>query len=134
MGDLKRAVEQELSGERAAISADINVLQIQRPVIAEALFQQRAGALALREQAFQTLETTRNDQLARTRAQATARILGVTAQGLAGIIAERGCSAVLEASGAYAVNPRMDLTPEVIQLLDARLPTISFELEPARRP
>ncbi len=128
-----RAVDQELAGERAAIAADANVLQIQRPVIDAAVYQQRAGALALRAQAFDTLEATRTDQIARTRAQVTARILGETARGLAGIISERGCSAVLESSGAYAVNPRMDLTTEVIGALDARLPTISFELEPARR-
>ncbi len=129
---LKSGVERELSAERAAIGADANVLQIQRPVLAEAVYEQRAGALALREQSFQALEAKRNDQLARTRAKATARILGATAQGLAGIIAERGCSAVLEASGAYAVNPRMDLTTEVIQTLNARLPTIGVDLEPAR--
>ena len=126
------AVERELAGERAAIAADANVLQIQKPVIDEAVYQRRAGALALRAQAFDTLEATRNDQLSRTRAQVTARILGETARGLARVIAERGCSAVLEASGAYAVNPRMDLTTEVIQGLDTRLPTLSFDLEPAR--
>ena len=129
---LTRAADQELNGERTAIAADANVLQIQRPVINEAVYEQRAGALALREQSFQSLKAARDDQLARTRARATAHILGETAQGLAGIIAERGCSAVLESSGAYAVNPRMDLTTEVIQVLNSRLPNVSFDLEPAR--
>lgn len=130
---LSQAVERELAGERAAIAADADRLQVQKPIIDEAIYQRRAGALALRAQAFQTLQTTRDDQLSRTRAQVAARILGETARGLAAVIAERGCSAVLEASGAYAVNPRMDLTTEVIQGLDARLPTLAFDLEPARR-
>lgn len=125
------AVEQELSGERAAIAADANVLQIQKPVIDQAVYQQGAGALALREQSFGALEATRNDQPGRTRAGVTARILGETARELAGVIGQRGCSAVLEASGAYAISPRMDLTAEVIGLMDARLPTIDFILEPA---
>ncbi len=133
LAGFSHAVEQELAGERAAIAADANVLQVQKPVISEAAYQQRAGALALRAQSFGTLEATRSDQLARTRASVTARILGETARGLASIIAERGCSAVLESSGAYAVSPRMDLTTEVISALDARLPTISFELEGPRR-
>ena len=131
MAALTQAAEQELSGARTEIAADAKVLQIQKPVIDEAVYQRRAGALALREQSFGALEATRNDQLARTRARVTARILGETARGLAGVIGRRACSAVLEASGAYAVNPRMDLTTEVIGLLDARLSTIDFALEPA---
>lgn len=133
LAGFSRAVDQELAGERAAIAADANVLQIQRPVISEAVYQQRAGALALRAQSFDTLEATRADQIARTRAGVTARILGETARGLASVIAERGCSAVLEASGAYAISPRMDLTTEVIGALDARLPAFTFELEIPRR-
>jgi Skp family chaperone for outer membrane proteins len=132
LAGFSQAIERELAGERAAIAADANVLQIQKPVIDEAIYQRRAGALALRAQAFDTLQATRADQIARTRAQVTARILGETARGLAAVIAERGCSAVLEASGAYAVNPRMDLTTEVIEGLDRRMPTIAFDLEPAR--
>ena len=128
-----RGVEQELSGERAAIIADANVLQIQRPVINEAVYQQRAGALALREQSFQTLENTRNDQLARTRAKATARLIRELAPVLASVLSEHGCSAVLESSGAYAYNPIMDLTVEVIRVMDARLPAVTFDLEPAAR-
>jgi Skp family chaperone for outer membrane proteins len=128
-----QGVERELSGERAAIGADANVLQIQRPVINESIYQQRAGALALREQSFQALENTRNDQLARTRAAVTARLVREMAPTLAAVLSEHGCSAVLETSGAYAVNPRMDLTAEVIQVMDARLAPFNFNLEsPAR--
>lgn len=128
-----QGVARELSGERAAIAADANVLQIQRPVISESIYQQRAGALALREQSFQTLDNTRNDQLSRTRATATARLILAMAPTLAAVLSEHGCSAVLETSGAYAVNPRMDLTWEVIQIMDARLPPFNFDLESVAR-
>lgn len=128
-----KGIERQLGGERAAIAADANVLQIQRPVISESVFQQRAGALALRGQSFSTLESTLQDQLTRTRARATARIVKEMAPTLASVIAEHGCSAVLESSGAYAVNPRMDLTAEVIRIMDIRLPGFTFDLEPAAR-
>ena len=127
------AVARELSGERAAIAADANVLQIQRPVINEAVYQQRAGALALRQQSFQALENTRNDQISRTRTVATNRVIRAMAPTLASVLSEHGCSAVLESSGAYAINPRMDLTAEVIGILDIRLPGFNFDLEPAGR-
>ncbi len=127
------AVARELSGERAAIAADANVLQIQRPVINEAVFQQRAGALALRQQSFQALENTRNDQISRTRTAATNRVIRAMAPTLASVLSEHGCSAVLESSGAYAISPRMDLTAEVIGILDIRLPGFNFDLEPAGR-
>jgi Skp family chaperone for outer membrane proteins len=130
---LRQAVEQELSGERAAIAADANVLQIQKPVIDIAIYQQRAGALALREQAFQTLENTREDQLARTRADVTAQLIRQLAPILAAVLSEHRCSAVLESSDAYAFNPAMDLTAEVIRQMNARLPAFPFNLEPPSR-
>ena len=126
----RQAVAQELSGERAAIIADANVLQIQKPVISEAIYQQRAGALALREQSFQTLENTRNDQIARTRAKITARLIRELAPALAGTLSEHACSAVFETSDAYAFNPVMDLTEEIIRVVNARLAPIDFGLEP----
>lgn len=125
----RQAIANNLSGERAAIAADASVLQIQRPVISEAIYQQRAGALALREQSFQTLENTRNDQLARTRAKVTARLIRELAPVLASVLSEHGCSAVLESSGAYAYRPTMDLTTEVIQVMDARIQSFTFDLE-----
>jgi len=130
---LRQAVEQELSGERQAIANDANVLQIQKPVIDIAIYQQRAGALALRQQAFQTLENTRNDQLARTRADVTAHLIGQLAPILAAVLSEHRCSAVLESSGAYAFNPSMDLTNEIIGVMNSRLPAFPFDLEPASR-
>jgi Skp family chaperone for outer membrane proteins len=130
---LRQAVEQELSGERQAIANDASVLQIQKPVIDTAIYQQRAGALALRQQAFQTLENTRDDQLARTRADVTAHLIGQLAPILAAVLAEHHCSAVFESSGAYAFNPSMDLTNEIIGVMNNRLPAFPFDLEPASR-
>ena len=130
---LRQAIEQELSGERSAIAGDASVLQIQKPVIDVAVYQQRAGALALRQQAFQTLETTRNDQLSRTRADVTAKLIHEMAPVLASVLAEHKCSAVLESSGAYAFNPAMDLTTEVIGIMNNRLPSFPFDLEPVSR-
>ena len=122
-------VRRELAGERAAIAADANVLQIQRPVISEAIYQQRAGALALRGQSFQALENTRNGQLTRTRSKATARLVREMAPALAAVLSEHGCSAVLESADAYAINPRMDLTAEIIGILDIKIPGFDFNLE-----
>jgi Skp family chaperone for outer membrane proteins len=130
---LRQAVEQELSGERQAIANDSSVLQIQKPVIDIAVYQQRAGALALREQAFQNQENTRNDQLARTRADVTAHLIHEMAPILAAVLSEHKCSAVLESSGAYAFNPNMDLTSEVIGIMNNRLPAFPFDLDPPNR-
>ena len=133
MAALRGAVEQELSGERAAIADDSKVLQIQKPVIDVGIYQQRAGALALREQAFTTLENTRENQLTRTRAEVTARLIRQLAPILASVLSAHRCSAVFESSGAYAFNASMDLTAEIIRLMNTQLPAFSFDLEPASR-
>jgi Skp family chaperone for outer membrane proteins len=76
------------------------------------------------------LENTRNNQILRTRGIVTGKLIGEMAPILASLLSEHGCSAVLESSGAYAVNPRMDLTAQIIQIMDIRLPPFDFNLEP----
>ena len=128
---LHQAVDQELSGERAAIANDAKVLDIQKPVIDVSVYQQRAGALALRQQAFANLENARNDQLTRTRADVTAQLIRDLAPILAQVLSAHRCSAVLESSDAYAFNPAMDLTSEAIVIMNARIPAFPFDLDAA---
>jgi len=105
-------------------------LQADKPIISQTAFQQRAGALALREQSFETLQNTRNSQITRTRARVTALLIRQMAPLLAQILSQRGCSAVFESSDAYAFTPAMDLTDDVIRAMNARLGQIAFDLEP----
>jgi Skp family chaperone for outer membrane proteins len=130
MEAIRNAVIQELSGERSAIAVDANALQADKPIISQTAYQQRAGALALREQSFETLQNTRNSQIARTRAMVTALLIRQMAPLLAQILSQHGCSAVFESSDAYAFTPTMDLTDDVIRAMDARLGPIAFGLEP----
>ena len=127
---IRQAVVQELSGERGAIAVDANSLQADKPIISQTAFQQRAGALALREQSFETLQNTRNSQITRTRARVTALLIRQMAPLLAQILSQRGCSAVFESSDSYAFTPAMDLTDDVIRAMNARLGQIAFDLEP----
>lgn len=130
MEAIRNAVIQELSGERAAIAVDANALQADKPIISQTAYQQRAGALALRQQSFENLQNTRNSQIAHTRARVTAVLIRQMAPLLAQILSQRGCSAVFESSDAYAFTPAMDLTDDVIRAMDARLGPIAFDLEP----
>lgn len=127
---IRQAVIQELSGERAAIAQDANALQADKPLIPQTAYQQRAGALALREQSFDDLQNTRNSQIARTRARVTSLLIRQMAPLLAQILSQRGCSAVFESSDAYAFTPAMDLTDDVIRAMNAHLGALAFDLEP----
>ena len=62
--------------------------------------------------------------------QTTAHLVREMAPALASVLSEHGCSAVLESSDAYAINPRMDLTAEIIGILDIKIPGFDFNLEP----
>jgi Skp family chaperone for outer membrane proteins len=130
MEALRQAVIQELSGERAAIAQDSSALQADKPIVSQATYQQRAGALALRQEAFENLQNMRNGQLARTRALVTGLLIRQMAPLLAQILSQRGCSAVFESSDAYAFTPTMDLTEDVIRAMDAHLGPITFDLQP----
>jgi Skp family chaperone for outer membrane proteins len=91
-------------------------------------YQQSATDLQRRAQAQDALIRTRNDQLARTRDQAVRQIGAAALPALNAALTAHRCSVVLDKGRIYSVNAAMDLTPEVIQKVNAALPTVTLQL------
>ena len=127
---LGQGVQAELQPEQQAIIAENNALKSGATTITALQREQRIAALGKRATAFTQLQQLRTAQLQTTRAQALDQILKPMDQVLGPISTSHHCSLVIERSATYGFNAAMDLTPAVVQALDARMPTITFNLAP----
>jgi Skp family chaperone for outer membrane proteins len=127
---LTEQVRAEITPEGAAIVAENTAITNAGATLGGAAKQQRVDALQKRAQAFSQLQQLRNAQLEQTRNQALASIVQAMSPLLGPISTSHHCSVVIERSATYGFNQAMDLTPAVVQQLDAHLPTITFNLSP----
>ncbi len=127
---LGQGVQAELTPEQQALVAENNALKTGAASIPAAQREQRISALNTRAAAFNQKQQLRTAQLQATRSQALGQILKPMDDILGPISSSRRCSVVFERSATYGFNQAMDLTPAVIQQLDARMPTITFNLVP----
>jgi len=119
-------VRGELNAQRSAIQNDDRALAAQKASLAAADYQQRVGQLRARYQALDHASQVRDAQLAATRKQAFDQIGAVMGPSLTEVIAARRCSLVLERASTYGANPEMDITAQVIQRMNARLPMLNL--------
>jgi outer membrane protein len=123
---LGEVVQAELRPEATAIQTEQGALQQVADKNTPA-FQQRVQAFQQRVASYeqkanlraQELEATRNEQLARIGAELNPIVSTVYQQ--------RNCSILVDASAVFAYNPAMDITPTVIQQLNAKLPSLTFD-------
>ena len=130
MRQLNDQVRAELAPEQQNIVTEEIALKTSGAQMAPADRQRREDALRRRETAFAELQRTRAAQIQQTRANAIAEILKPVDAVLTPLATSRHCSVVFERATTYGFNAAMDLTPMVIQQVDARLPTVTFNLAP----
>ena len=127
---LAQQVQTELTPESQAILAENNAINAPGSSLTTLQRQTRVDALQKRAGAFDQLRQTRTAQLQQTRSQAVDTILQRMNDVLGPIASGRRCSIIIERNSTYGSNPAMDLTPAVVQTLDTRLPTMTFDLAP----
>jgi Skp family chaperone for outer membrane proteins len=120
MNELKAQVTAELNPEAQTLQSEEQALQ------STPKEQQAAKAGALRNQigAFQQKEQLRSQELQATM-QKQISVIGQAMEPIVeSVYGEHKCSILLERGQVYFENPEMDITPVVVQRLDARLPSV----------
>lgn len=119
----------ELNGVKTGIDNDAKTIDSQRASLTREQLEQKALELQQRGNSLQRLAAQRQRELQLTEGKALDRIgnemrpvLDLTRQ-------ERNCSVVLDADSALFVSPAMDITPAVIQKLDAKITEFAFDRE-----
>ncbi len=124
---LEAQVRAELQPQAASIDTEARTLETQRATLQPAQFQQRATALQTRASALQALGELRGRELQATQQQQLERV-GVELRPVVNTVyGQRGCGILIERGSVVAANPALDISDLVIQALNARIQTLTFE-------
>ena len=126
---LKSQVDAEINSEGTALQADAKTLQGQRASLSNEQYEQKIGALQVRDQALQRKIQLREREMQATQEKAFGTIGQQADPIVRQVIGERTCSLVLNGAAVVVANPAMDLSPIIVQRLDAKIQQFAFERE-----
>lgn len=126
----------EVTAQRQPIDNDLRTFQAEAPRLSADQRAQREQALATRLQPVQTLATQRSREIEATRVRAMERISTEAQPVIAQVYRQRNCGLLVDRNSVLGGNLTNDLTAGVVQALDARISTITFNREavPAAAP
>jgi Skp family chaperone for outer membrane proteins len=130
LSQLAEQANSQLENQRKPLDADIQSFQQTAPSLSEAQRKQQGAALQQRMQAFQTQSGEINQRIQLTRAKAMQSIGQEAESVIASSYSSHRCGLLLNRDMVLAGNMTNDLTSEVVQGLDRKITTISFNLEP----
>lgn len=128
LAQLQQSVNADLRATRDKLVADDRTLTSQKAQLSAADFTQRAADLQRRARDLESLSRVRDNQLSRTRDEAVGRISKAALPVFNASLTAHRCAIVLDKGPVYSVNPVMDLTGEVVQGVNAAMPSISVPL------
>ena len=126
---IQAQVQAELQGDATPLQTDVKAYQAQAATLTAEVRQQREQGLAQREQALQQKAALRQKELEATQQKALGRIAGEIQPIANTTIRARNCGLVINGQAVMAANPSMDVTPEVVRQLDAKITQFPFERE-----
>jgi outer membrane protein len=131
MKQLSQAVDAELSGERTALQTEGKTLQAaqQAGTMDQNTLQQRALVFNQRAETLEKKTQIRVRELQATEGKQLQKIAEQLDPILKQVYAERNCGLLLDRNSLYGANPAMDVTDTVIQKLNAKVTTLSFDRE-----
>ncbi|MEP7184873.1 MAG: OmpH family outer membrane protein [Rhodanobacter sp.] len=130
LSQLAQQSNTQLDNQRKPIDTDIKTFQEKAPSLSEAQRKSQGTALHDRMTAFQAQVGELNQRIQLTRGKAMER-MGVQAQPIvAQLYKSHHCGLLLNRDSVLSGNMTNDLTDAVVQGLDRKITTISFNLEP----
>ena len=126
---IQAQAQAELQSEETQLQADIKAYGTQRASLSSDVQAQRDRALTERAQALQQKAQLRSRELDATQQKAISRVVSEYDPIVIAVMKSRNCGVVLDGQAALAFNPSMDLTPDVVRQLDAKITQFPFERE-----
>lgn len=122
-------VEAELKGEATAINNEVKTLETQRATMDQNALEKRGADLQVRANAFERKRQLRARELGETQQKALSRFEQEMAPIIMTVYQQKQCSALFDRSAVVIANPAMDVTPQVITALNAKITTFAFDRE-----
>ena len=129
LDQLQKQVEAELTADATALQNDERALETQKATLSTDVYEQRAAALKVRERVLQRKAEQRQRELEATQQKALGRIVTESNPLLAQVYSQRNCSLLLDHNGVFGSNTAMEITPDVIKLLDTKITQFQFDRE-----
>jgi len=126
---IQAQAQAELQSEETQLKTDINTYGTQRASLSSDVQQQRERALNERAQALQQKAQMRSREIEATQQKALSRVVSEYDPIVISAMRARNCSVVFDGQATLAYNPGMDLTPDVVHQLDAKITQFPFERE-----
>jgi Skp family chaperone for outer membrane proteins len=130
LNQLATQARSQLDSQRRPLDADLQSFQQKGASLSEAQRKQQGAALQQRMQAFQSQAAELDQRIQLTRSKAMQRIGQVAEPIVASVYTSHHCGLLLDRDSVLGGNTTNDLTSEVVQGLDRKITTISFDLEP----
>lgn len=133
---LTQQASAEVSAEETALNADAKALDGQRATLDQNTFETRASAIQVRANALQRKVQQRNAEMQRTQEKALGRLSDEIAPLVRQTYQAKGCSLLLnrDALTLNLANPAMDITPQVVAALNAKITQFTFDRERLDQP
>ncbi len=129
--DLTAQLRGQLTPDQQAIQDDVKKLEAAKAGMAPAEYQKKSEELGARIRNLQATNGQDTRDLEATRQKALRQIAVYAQPIIADAYKSHHCGALFSRDAMLVGNPGMDLTPTVVAALDAKVTTISFDLEKA---
>ena len=131
---LAQTAQVPLQTEGQAIQAEARALEAGKAKLTAVQLSARQQALSQRAQVYQASAQDLSRRIEATRLKAVQQISDAAQPVIAQVYQARGCGLLFTRTAVIGGNMSGDLTQAVIQGLDSRMSTITFELEPSSSP
>ncbi len=126
---LGQQAEAELDAEGTSLQNDAKALDAARSTLSAEQVDQRAAALQVRQRELERQVQVRRQEMSATEQKALNRVLTEASPIIQQIFRQRNCTVLLDASAAMIATPSMDLTPAVVDGLNAKITQFTFDRE-----
>lgn len=126
---LGQDAQAEVDAERKPVDVDVEAFNATSEKLPAEQRQSRQLALATRLQPIEAKAAQRNREIDATRTKVLARISGELQPVVAQVYRARGCGLLVDRNSVIGGNMANDLTPAVVQGLDAKIATLTFDRE-----
>lgn len=124
----------ELTGEKTAIDNDAKSLDARRATLEQGALEQQASALQVRANALQRKAQLRDREVSATEQKAVGRIGQEMEPLIRQVYQQRNCTVLFQRTAIVIANPAMDITPQVITALNAKITQFAFDRERLDQP
>jgi Skp family chaperone for outer membrane proteins len=121
----RKKYQDEIGKAEARLREADKALAKQRSVLSNEAYQQKRRAFEKDVAEVQRMVADRRRELDAVSAMALAEVRNTVIQAVSELAQTRGFNLVLPTSGVLVYSPKIDLTEEILGILDARLPSVT---------